>query len=102
MLGATVGAIDSRREHACAREQPTAFGLDIFTCPRTFARSARLRRKSRSQCDAIERVQSIQRFGYTERESQFLELAALHSGYLVRRQFNMFIGRARVGAPPRS
>lgn len=33
------------------------------------------------------------RFGYTEREAAFLELAALLSGYFVRRQFNEFIGR---------
>lgn len=33
------------------------------------------------------------RFGYTKREAAFLELAALLSGYFVRRQFNEFIGR---------
>ena len=38
---------------------------------------------------------ALQGFGYTEREAQFIELAALHSGYFLRRQFNTFLGRSR-------
>jgi len=37
--------------------------------------------------------QTLFGFGYTKREAQFLELAALLSGYFVRRQFNDYIGR---------
>jgi hypothetical protein len=37
----------------------------------------------------------LQELGYTEREAQFIELAALHSGYFVRRQFNAFLGQPR-------
>ncbi len=32
-------------------------------------------------------------FGYTEREADFLRLAALLSGYFIRNQFNQFIGK---------
>jgi hypothetical protein len=42
-------------------------------------------------------TRALQEFGYTDRESAFLELAALHSGYFVRRQFNRFIGHERGG-----
>ena len=38
---------------------------------------------------------SLQALGYTQREAYFLELAALHSGYFVRRQFNAFLGQPR-------
>ena len=38
-----------------------------------------------------ERIAAIQRFGYTEREAAFLCLAALHGGYLLRRQYNCFV-----------
>jgi len=38
---------------------------------------------------------ALQDLGYTEREAQFIELAALHSGYFVRRQFNAFLGQPR-------
>jgi len=38
---------------------------------------------------------ALQELGYTEREAQFLELAALHSGYFLRRQFNAFLGQTR-------
>jgi hypothetical protein len=31
--------------------------------------------------------------GYTERESAFVAIASVHSGYFLRRQFNTFIGR---------
>jgi hypothetical protein len=43
------------------------------------------------------RIEALERLGYTEREAQFLELAALHSGYFLRRQFNTFIGHKRGG-----
>lgn len=42
-----------------------------------------------------ERVQSLKRFGYTDREAAFLCHAALHSGYFLRRQFLYFIGKCR-------
>lgn len=35
----------------------------------------------------------LRRYGYTEREALFLQLAALLSGYFVRRQFNDFVER---------
>ena len=36
---------------------------------------------------------SLTTFGYTERESAFIAVASLQSGYFLRRQFNTFIGR---------
>ena len=41
---------------------------------------------------ANERVVALQRFGYSEREAQFLSTAALHSGYFLRSQFGQFLG----------
>ncbi len=38
---------------------------------------------------------ALRGLGYTDREAQFIELAALHSGYFVRRQFNAFLGQPR-------
>ena len=35
-----------------------------------------------------EAVESIRRLGYTPEEAEFLMLAAIHSGYFVRRQFS--------------
>ncbi len=40
-----------------------------------------------------ERVEALRRFGYAEREAQFLVLAALHGGFFVRSQYCRFIGR---------
>jgi len=40
---------------------------------------------------------ALRHLGYTEREAQFIELAALHSGYFVRRQFTTFINQPRGG-----
>jgi len=45
--------------------------------------------------DPSSHTRTLQTFGYTEREAQFLELAALHSGYFLRRQFNAFLAQAR-------
>jgi hypothetical protein len=39
-----------------------------------------------------ERICSLQRLGYTKRESAFLSLIALHSGYFIRRQYQRFAG----------
>ena len=39
-----------------------------------------------------ERTEALQRLGYTTREAEFLVLAALHSGYFLRRQFLDFAG----------
>jgi hypothetical protein len=44
-----------------------------------------------------ERRVAIQRFGYTEREAEFLCLAALHGGYFLRRQYNAFLECQRGG-----
>ncbi len=38
-----------------------------------------------------ERIRELQRFGYDAEEAQFLCVAALHSGYFLRRQFLSFI-----------
>jgi hypothetical protein len=42
-----------------------------------------------------ERICNLKALGYTDREAEFLCLAALHSGYFVRRQFLGFAGRER-------
>ena len=43
----------------------------------------------------------IERLGYSPEEAEFLCLAAVHSGYFVRRQFNDFMGRGRGGGAQR-
>lgn len=45
-----------------------------------------------------ERIEALQRFGYSEREASFLCLAALHSGYFLRRQYGEFLGRQDGGS----
>jgi hypothetical protein len=40
-------------------------------------------------------IDSLARFGYSEREAAFLYLVAVHSGYCLRRQFNQFVARER-------
>ncbi len=42
-----------------------------------------------------ERISNLKKLGYTDREAEFLCLAALHSGYFLRRQFLFFIGKGR-------
>jgi hypothetical protein len=44
-----------------------------------------------------ERIQALERFGYTEREARFLCLAALHGGYFLRRQYGEFLQKAVGG-----
>lgn len=44
-----------------------------------------------------ERVQRLERFGYSSREAAFLCLAALHGGYFLRRQYGRFLDRALGG-----
>ena len=39
-----------------------------------------------------ERIARLEELGYTEREAAFLVLAALHSGYFLRRQYQEFLG----------
>ena len=39
-----------------------------------------------------ERIDSLRGLGYTKREAEFLSLAALHSGYFLRRQHQAFAG----------
>jgi hypothetical protein len=39
-----------------------------------------------------DRVHALKHFGYTEREAEFLSLAALYSGYFLRRQYCNFLG----------
>src|SRR5438876_11037691 len=39
-----------------------------------------------------ERIARLEELGYTEREASFLVLAALHSGYFLRRQYQEFLG----------
>lgn len=48
-----------------------------------------------------ETVESIERLGYTPEEAEFLMLAAIHSGYFVRRQFSAFLGQRPGGAEAR-
>jgi hypothetical protein len=40
-----------------------------------------------------ERINALKKLHYTEREAAFLTLAALHSGYFVRRQYSQFLGQ---------
>ncbi len=48
-----------------------------------------------------ERIENLKSFGYTNREAEFLALAALHSGYFLRRQYcssiNRKLGKAADG-----
>ena len=44
-----------------------------------------------------ERAEAIKTLGYTEREAVFLVVAALHSGYFLRRQYSEFIGKETGG-----
>jgi hypothetical protein len=46
-------------------------------------------------------VENLSRIGYTRDEAAFLCLAATHSGYFVRRQFNDFLRQPRGGAAAR-
>lgn len=46
-------------------------------------------------------VENLIRIGYTHDEAAFLCLAATHSGYFVRRQFNDFLQQLRGGAAAR-
>jgi len=39
-----------------------------------------------------DRVAAVETLGYTSREARFLTIAALHSGYFLRRQFTAFAG----------
>jgi hypothetical protein len=39
-----------------------------------------------------DRIQALQEFGYSRREAAFLCLAALHSGFFLRRQYRLFAG----------
>lgn len=44
--------------------------------------------KAKTELPSFEdRVSAIEQFGYTRREAEFVVLAALHSGYFLRRQF---------------
>src|SRR6266849_6541629 len=42
-----------------------------------------------------ERIAALRKFGYDAQEAQFLCMAALHSGYFLRRQFLAFMRRSR-------
>ena len=42
-----------------------------------------------------EGITRLEQYGYTPDEAGFLYLAALHSGYFLRRQFNEFLGQER-------
>jgi hypothetical protein len=48
-----------------------------------------------------EALKRLTAYGYDEDEARFLCLAAQHSGYFVRRQFNDFLGQARGGRAQR-
>jgi hypothetical protein len=48
-----------------------------------------------------EAVENLSRIGYTRDEAAFVCLAATHSGYFVRRQFNDFLRQPRGGAAAR-
>jgi hypothetical protein len=44
-----------------------------------------------------ERIEALKNLGYTEREAAFLNLAALHGGYFLRRHYTEFIGKGIGG-----
>jgi hypothetical protein len=44
---------------------------------------------------AVDPILALQSLGYTERESSFLYLIGMHSGYFLRRQFNFFTDRQK-------
>src|SRR5665213_2660936 len=44
-----------------------------------------------------ERGAALRRFGYTDSEAEFLDRAALHGGYFLRRQYIQFLGREDGG-----
>jgi hypothetical protein len=46
----------------------------------------------------IDPIPALQLLGYTDREAAFLYLAATHSGYFMRRQFDYFIDRNKGAA----
>lgn len=46
---------------------------------------------SQIQMTNEDRTSALERFGYTEREAAFLNLAALHGGYFLRRQYGQFL-----------
>ena len=39
-----------------------------------------------------QQIENVERFGYSRREAAFLALAALHSGYFLRRQYCAYLG----------
>ena len=41
-----------------------------------------------------ERVENVKSLGYSDREAAFVTLAALHSGYFLRRQYSAFAGKS--------
>ena len=43
------------------------------------------------------RIEALQRFGYSETEARFLSVAALQGGYFLRRQYAQFLGRQDGG-----
>lgn len=43
--------------------------------------------------DKQQQIANLKKFGYDEREAEFLALAALHSGYFLRRQYCAFLNR---------
>jgi hypothetical protein len=53
---------------------------------------------SQIQLTNEERIRALRQHGYTEREAQFLCLAALHSGYFLRRQYAQFLGKEARGS----
>ena len=42
-----------------------------------------------------ERIATLQTFGYNHSDARFLCIAALQSGYFLRRQFDAYIGRVK-------
>lgn len=51
--------------------------------------------------ESRDRVAALRRFGYTQREAEFLELTLTHSGHFLRRQFNAFLSQPDGGAADR-
>lgn len=44
-----------------------------------------------------ESLTALKQFGYTEREAEFLYIVAVHSGFLLQRQFSQYLGIAGRG-----
>ena len=82
--------LSPHRFRAPAQEAPTDVAV-----PRTRITSFKSSRFEH-RYDHSQRIRALQDFGYDQDEARFLCIAALQSGYFVRRQFLWFVGRTKA------